>query len=239
MADARALAQSLASALWHDEVDVAVFPPFVHLSATLDTLRASPVAVGAQDSSEFPAGAYTGEVTAEMLADLGCGFVLIGHSERRTLLREDDRLIGRKLSKALACGLKPILCVGETAEERDQSRAEEVVLGQLNSIWKHLGADGLSRLTIAYEPVWAIGTGRSASPQEADEVHHWIRNWLVQRLGLPARNLRIIYGGSVNRTNAAQLFACKNIDGALVGGASLKPDEFYEIHLHAAASRLR
>lgn len=237
LADARSLAQALADASWSQAVDVAVFPPYVHLAATQAILESSPVILGAQDISPFGVGAFTGEINGAMLADLGCHYVLVGHSERRSLCGDDDDALSRKIERTLSSGLAPILCVGETLEEREGGRARDVVLGQLESVWKRMDHAAGPQLTIAYEPVWAIGTGHSASPGEAEEVHRWIRAWLVGQMAAAGEATRILYGGSVNGGNAAELFRCQNIDGALVGGASLKIEDFLEIYRRAANSR--
>ena len=191
--------------------------------------------LGAQDLSEHSAGAFTGDVAAPMLRDVGCEWVLVGHSERRTLHGEGDQLVAAKISAALDAGLAPILCVGETLEERDGGRAEEVVSSQLASVVSQLGAVAMAGLVVAYEPVWAIGTGRTATPEQAELMHVCIRESLAGA-GVAAGVVRILYGGSVTAANAAALFAKPNIDGALVGGASLVAENFSSICVAAAAS---
>jgi triosephosphate isomerase (TIM) len=209
------------------DVDVAVFPPFVYLDEIARSLAGSRVRLGAQNMCVEDSGAFTGEVSAAMLRDVNCTLVILGHSERRHVFGESDELVGAKVRKALAAGLEPILCVGETQGERQDGQTETVVRRQLVT-----GLDGVSkadvaRVTIAYEPVWAIGTGLTASPEQAGDVHNYLRGVLAGLYSDPiAEALRIQYGGSVNAGNAAQLMAQPSIDGALVGGASLKADSF-------------
>jgi len=209
------------------DVDVAVFPPFVYLDEIARSLAGSRVRLGAQNMCNEDSGAFTGEVSAAMLKDVGCELVILGHSERRHVYGESDELVGQKVHKALAAGLEPILCVGETQEERENGQTEEVVRRQLAA-----GLAGVSRLdalrvTVAYEPVWAIGTGLTASPDQAGDVHNYLRGVIA---GLYDEELsetvRIQYGGSVKPSNAAELMAQGGIDGALVGGAALKGDTF-------------
>ena len=209
------------------DVDVAVFPPFVYLDEIARSLAGSRVRLGAQNMCVEDSGAFTGEVSAAMLRDVNCTLVILGHSERRHVFGESDELVGAKVRKALAAGLEPILCVGETQGERQDGQTETVVRRQLVT-----GLDGVSkadvaRVTIAYEPVWAIGTGITASPEQAGDVHNYLRGVLAGLYSDPiAEALRIQYGGSVNAGNTAQLMAQPSIYGALVGGASLKADSF-------------
>lgn len=209
------------------DVDVAVFPPFVYLDELARTLAGSRVRLGAQNMCAEDSGAFTGEVSAAMLKDVGCELVILGHSERRHLFGESDELVGRKVQKALAAGLEPILCVGETQEEREGGQTEEVVRRQLAAGLAGLARPDALRVTIAYEPVWAIGTGLTATPDQAGAVHDYLRGVLAglydQEL---SETVRIQYGGSVKPTNAAELMAQGGIDGALVGGAALKGDSF-------------
>lgn len=234
----KALGAALAADCASLDVEVVVCPPFVFLPAVVDMLAETGIRVGAQNLSESGSGAYTGEIHAEMLVDVGCEYVIVGHSERRMSFGEDDRQVAHKLARAIAAALRPILCVGETLEQRAAGLAREVVLGQLEAVVAHLGAAGLEVATIAYEPVWAIGTGQSASPAQAEEVHGWIRGWLAGVIGAGAAKVPLLYGGSVTPQNAASLFACKDIDGALVGGASLNAKDFLAI-CHAAAAAVR
>lgn len=216
-----------------DAVEVVVCPPYPYL-AQVKSLGGA-LGLGAQDLSSRKEGAFTGDVAASMLLDVGCEWVLVGHSERRTLHGEGNELIAEKIAAALEAGLKPILCVGETMAERDGGQAEEVVRSQLDSVVSVLGAAAMADVVVAYEPVWAIGTGRTASPEQAEQMHAFIRDCL-SGAAVAAGGVRILYGGSVTAANASALFAKPNIDGALVGGASLVADSFSSICAAAAAS---
>lgn len=209
------------------QIDVAVCPSFVHLAQVLAQAAKSGLQVGAQDCSHMQSGAYTGEVSAEMLADLGCEWVLLGHSERRQYHSESDDMVAAKLAAALEAGLKPVLCIGETQAQREDGEAFEVVARQLKGALA--GQAELRGLVVAYEPVWAIGTGLTATPAEAQEMHSFIREQLAGIGSLNAAKLRILYGGSVKAANAQALFSQPDIDGALVGGASLDAAEFAKI----------
>jgi triosephosphate isomerase len=210
-------------------IDIAVFPPYVYLSDAVRTLEGSRIAVGAQDVCAESGGAFTGQVSAAMLKDVGCSYVIVGHSERRRWYHEDDALVARKFAAALAANLTPVLCVGETLEEREAQLTEAVVARQLDAVISMHGAGGFARAILAYEPVWAIGTGRTASPEQAQEVHSFLRNRVHAQDAKMARQLRILYGGSVKAGNAAELFVMPDVDGGLVGGASLSADEFQQI----------
>jgi len=213
-----------------DEVEVLLLPPFTSLDCAGRLLAGTRIALGAQDLHFEEAGAFTGEISAEMLKACGCTYVLAGHSERRTLFREDDPLVNRKLSAALASGLLPILCVGETLEEHRQGRVEERITSQLIADLDAVDAEEMASIVIAYEPIWAIGTGETASPEEAEETICLIRGWIAATYDEHrAAAMRILYGGSVNPENTASLIAQPNIDGVLVGGASLDPDSFARI----------
>jgi triosephosphate isomerase len=209
------------------EAEVAVCPSYVHLAQAVQLCAGSAVAVGAQDCSHMQSGAYTGEVSAQMLVDQGCRWVIIGHSERRQYHSESDNLVAAKLGAAMAAGLLPIVCVGETREQRESGEAETVVAGQLRGALD--GQADVAGLVVAYEPVWAIGTGLTASPEQAQAMHAFIRGCLAGVAGLDAEATRVLYGGSVKAGNAAQLFAQRDIDGALVGGAALDAAEFLAI----------
>jgi len=210
--------------------EVLICPPFVYLWEVARLLRDSDVALGAQDVCAEPVGAHTGEVSAAMLRDVGCSHVIVGHSERRALYGEDDQLVARKFVAAQREGLVPILCVGESLDERESGRTAEVVLRQLDSVLGLAGVEGFRDAVLAYEPVWAIGTGKTATPAMAQEAHAFVRARLTERFGAAAaREIRIQYGGSVKPENAAELMAQPDIDGALVGGASLDPDDFARI----------
>ena len=205
----------------------AVCAPFPHLAAVGQALRGSDVALGAQDVSQFEDGAYTGGVSGAMLADCGCRYVIVGHSERRSVFGEGDETVALKYAQALKHRLTPILCVGETLAKRESGVTEEVVGRQLNAVIQRCGLAALAQGVIAYEPVWAIGTGRTATPQQAQAVHSFIRGHVGDRR--LAGSLLILYGGSVKANNAAQLFAMADVDGGLIGGASLVADEFVAI----------
>lgn len=213
----------------HD-VTVAVCPPFVYLQAVTRALAASSIAVGAQDLYFEPDGAFTGEISSSMLKDTGCTYCLCGHSERRHVIGETDHLIGKKVAAAISGGLLPILCVGELLSEREASRTNEVVTRQLEEGLAGLSAEKLSAVTIAYEPVWAIGTGVTATREQAQAAHDFIRKLIGRMYGdQRAAEIRILYGGSVKPGNAAELMGCTDIDGLLVGGASLKADDFLAV----------
>lgn len=221
------------------DVDIIIIPPFTSLFKASDLLsQGSNVKLGAQNMSAEKSGAFTGEISAEMLRDLFARYVIIGHSERRTLFGETDEIVARKLRTAIDGSLKPILCVGETLEERDGGRVEEVLERQLRSALAGLDVKELAEVVIAYEPVWAIGTGRTATPEQAQETHAFVRACVAKIAGLPAaEKIRIQYGGSVKPDNALSLLSQPDIDGALVGGASLDPRGFAEIV--AAAAKVR
>ena len=225
------LLAALAAGVSSETVEVVVCPAHVHLSQAVDLCSATSMAVGAQDCSRFDSGAYTGEIAAPMIADAGCRWVILGHSERRAYHGESDELIAAKLTAAVEAGLSPILCVGETREQREAGQAEVIVAQQLAGAL--LNQPKLSGLVIAYEPVWAIGTGLTATPQQAQDMHAFIRGELPAA-GLDAANMRVLYGGSVKAGNAAELFAQPDIDGALVGGAALVAEDFQAI-IDAAA----
>ena len=208
-------------------IAVAVFPPFVSLGAAQQALAGSPIILGGQNMHEADFGAFTGEISAPMLLTAGCRMVILGHSERRQLFGETDAGINRKAKVALSAGLKPIVCVGEVLEDREDGRTEAVLEGQLRGSLEGLTEGDLEEMTIAYEPVWAIGTGRVATIEQAGEAHRFIRRWIGQKFSeAAAGRLRIQYGGSVKPDNAAGLLADPDIDGALVGGAALDADKF-------------
>jgi len=218
-------------------VDCAVCVPFPYLGDTAAKVAGSKLLLGAQNVSEFDSGAYTGEVSAGMLAEFGCRFVLVGHSERRALFGETDAQVAKKFAAAQKSGLAPILCVGETLAEREASRTEEVVARQLDAVLDVAGVGALSKAVLAYEPVWAIGTGRTATPAQAQEVHAFLRARVAVREPAMAAGLRILYGGSVKPGNAAEIFAMQDVDGGLIGGASLVAEDFLAICKAAAAKR--
>ncbi len=237
LASARALASDVAAALPQlAGVEMAVCPPFVHVPAVAAALSGSALALGAQNLCEFEPGAYTGEVAAEMLLELGVRWVLVGHSERRALFGDSNERVLAKLRRAVACGLTPVLCVGETLAERQAGHTETVVDAQLDAVLNASDAEALlPALVVAYEPVWAIGTGETASPEQAQDVHRYIRARLAARAPTLAAQMRLLYGGSVKASNAQALFAMPDIDGGLIGGAALKAEEFIAIGLAARA----
>ena len=232
LSSAKALAGELAAAVPSDraQIDVLVAPPYPYLLAVAEAIRGSAIQLGAQNAWHTPPGAYTGEVAVEMLKDAGCRQVILGHSERRHILEENDELINRKVKAVLEGGLDVILCVGELLAEREADQTEAVLNFQMDGGLADVPGESLSRITIAYEPVWAIGTGKTATPDQAEAAHVYLRGWLAERYSSEiAEQTRILYGGSVNPKNAADLLNQTNVDGALVGGASLKADQFLPI----------
>lgn len=219
-----------------DTVAMLVCPPFPYLGDALAALDGSGIAVGAQNVSQHEAGAYTGETSAAMLADIGCSHVIVGHSERRALMGESSDVVAAKFLAAQAQGLTPVLCVGETLDQREAGETEKVIDEQLDAVLNTAGVDSLARAIIAYEPVWAIGTGKTATPEQAQAVHAHIRGRVAAQSAEVAAGVQILYGGSVKGDNAAGLFGMEDIDGGLVGGASLKADDFLAI-ANAAAAR--
>jgi triosephosphate isomerase len=209
--------------------EVAVCPPYVYIPAVQSQLDGTDIAWGAQDLSTEQAGAYTGEVAASMLKDFACTYVIVGHSERRTYHTESDDLVAKKFAIARAAGLVPILCIGETLEEREAGITEKVVARQLDAVIDLEGIDALAGGVIAYEPVWAIGTGKTATPEQAQEVHAFIRSRVAAKSTAVAEGLRILYGGSMKPGNAKELIDKHDIDGGLIGGASLNAADFLGI----------
>ncbi|QXH47648.1 triose-phosphate isomerase [Pseudomonas xanthosomatis] len=221
------LTQGLSEMLVPDGIEVAVFPPALFINEVVDGLKGKGVIVGAQNSAIQPEqGALTGEVAPSQLAEVGCKLVLIGHSERRQIIGESDEVLNQKFAAAQKSGLTPVLCVGETLEEREAGKTLEVVGRQLSSVIDVFGIKAFANAVIAYEPVWAIGTGLTASPQQAQDVHAAIRKQLAAMDAEVAGNVQLLYGGSVKAANAAELFGMPDIDGGLIGGASLNADEF-------------
>jgi triosephosphate isomerase len=211
------------------EVECAVCVPYPYLAQAADRLRGTPLAWGAQNVSEHAQGAYTGEVSAAMLAEHGCRYVIVGHSERRQLYGETDAQVAAKFSAVQSAGMTPILCVGETLAERDAGKTESVVQRQLDAVLAVAAGRGFAHAVLAYEPVWAIGSGRNATPEQARDVHAFLRSRVAAQDAGIARELRILYGGSVKAANAAALFAMPELDGGLIGGASLVAQEFLAI----------
>ncbi|MHC4546250.1 MAG: triose-phosphate isomerase [Planctomycetota bacterium] len=227
------LAESIASGtseIAGQSISVAVFPPFIYLPSVFKALNTSNIAVGAQDLYFEQNGAFTGEISVSMLKDIGCTYALCGHSERRHVIGETDELINKKVAAAISGGLLPVLCVGELLDERKASQTNEVVTRQIKNGLAGLSAEKISAVTIAYEPVWAIGTGLTATPQQAQEAHELVRKLLAEMYDAQlAEEIRILYGGSVKPGNAAELMQQQDVDGSLVGGASLKADDFLAI----------
>jgi triosephosphate isomerase len=210
-------------------VKCAVCVPFPYLGQVQQLLSGSGVAWGAQDISQFDAGAYTGEVSGAMLVDFGCRYAIVGHSERRTLFGETSEIVAQKYAAALKAGLTPILCVGETLQQRESGTTETAIAAQLDAVTSRCGVQSLAHAVVAYEPVWAIGTGKTASPEQAQAVHAYIRGRIGSEDASIAERVQVLYGGSVKAANAGQLFEMKDIDGGLIGGASLDAHEFAAI----------
>lgn len=238
LAGALKLASELRNRLGsHRGAEVLVFPPYPFLHPVVERLRNSAIAVGGQDLSTEASGAFTGAVSTSMLRSVGCTHVLVGHSERRAVFGDDNATVARKLRVALDGGLIPVLCIGETFDQRQAGETFEILGAQLDTALDGLDADTLSDMIIAYEPVWAIGTGKVASPEQAEEVHADLRKQLTERYNSEiANSVRILYGGSVKPDNAAELLRQANIDGALIGGASLQADDFLAIATAGAAA---
>ncbi len=213
-----------------DGVQAIICPPFTSLALASELIKGSPIKLGAQNMYHEDEGAFTGEISPKMLKSVGCSYVILGHSERRQYFGETNELINKKAKKALAAGLIPIICVGETLEEREKNITDQVVSAQVQGVLKDISSSDVEKIIIAYEPVWAIGTGKNATPEQAEYVHRLIRKLVGQLYSWAvAEKLIIQYGGSVKPDNAAELFKRSDIDGALVGGACLKADSFYQI----------
>lgn len=227
--EAALLARALVDGYADGGAEAAVCPPFPYLPAVARIVAGTPVALGAQDVSRHDSGAHTGDVSAGMLRDVGCRWVIVGHSERRTRLGETDETVRAKLERAREGGLAPIACVGETLEEREAGEAERVVGRQVDALLADGGAEAVGESVIAYEPVWAIGTGRNAAPEDAQAMHRTVRERVASHSAAAAESVRILYGGSVNEKNAAGLFSMPDVDGGLVGGASLDAGRFIAI----------
>ncbi len=213
----------------HNKTRVIVFPPYPYLPQVQALLKNSPIAIGAQNISSSDSGAFTGEVSADMIKDFSVEYVIVGHSERRMLYFEDNEMVASKIRIVLDKKLTPILCVGESLSEHELGQTETVIAEQVNIIIKTLGIKIFAHIIIAYEPIWAIGTGKTAIPEQAQAVHEFIRTLLAKFDAHIAQEISILYGGSVTAKNAHSLFSCADVDGGLVGGASLKADEFSHI----------
>ena len=212
-----------------DCVNLIVCPPFTHLSSVIESLAGSNVAVGAQDCATEVKGAYTGEVAASMIAALGCKYVILGHSERRQYYGETSETLNKKMARAYENNLTPIYCVGENLDEREAERHFDVVKAQIEEVVFNLSEEQFKNLVIAYEPVWAIGTGKTATAEQAQEIHAYIREVLRSKFGAAAEECPILYGGSCKPSNASEIFAKEDVDGGLIGGAALKADDFLAI----------
>ena len=212
-----------------DGLEMLVLPPFPYLAQVADVCGGTALKVGAQDLSVEAGGAFTGDVSASMLVDCGAQYVLVGHSERRELHGEDDEVVAAKFAAALEAGLTPILCVGETLEERESGLADAVIHRQIEAVLNRSGIEGIGRAVVAYEPVWAIGTGKTATPEQAQEIHALIRSRLSEDDVTIGGYIQILYGGSMKPQNASELLACADIDGGLIGGAALKSEDFLGI----------
>jgi triosephosphate isomerase len=236
MSESRALVAALRAGVpASTKAGMLLCPPYVYVPAVREWLEGSSIALGAQDVADRPGtGAFTGEVSAAMLRDVGCSHVIVGHSERRALYGESDALVATKFKVALEAALTPILCVGETLEQREAGQTQPTVERQVTAVLDAAGVGAFGSAVIAYEPVWAIGTGRTATPEQAQEVHALIRALVAKRDATIAAGLPVLYGGSVKGANARNLFAMDDIDGGLVGGASLVAAEFLEIFRAAA-----
>lgn len=212
------------------EVEIGVCPPFVYLLPVGEIIKDSSIKLGAQNCHWEPRGAFTGEISAEMLKEIGCSYVIVGHSERRHLMGETNEIINKKIKAALRAGLNPIFCIGELLEDRQEGKTESVLRRQLEEGLDGIASEEFQKIIIAYEPVWAIGTGKTATPQQAEQTHFFIREFLARLINEnAARNIRIMYGGSVKPENIKEIICQPNVDGALVGGASLEVDSFLQI----------
>lgn len=230
--EAEALSKEIASK-WENKSfksEALICPPFVSISSVVNGFAGSDFKTGAQNVSEEDNGAFTGEISTEMLKDSGCEYVIVGHSERREYYHEDDERVASKAKKVIDSALKAIICVGEVLSDRKNGRAENVVKAQLNTVLKELAGDLSDQMVVAYEPVWAIGTGETATPDQAQEMHKYIRSLLTDHFGVDiAGKIRILYGGSMKPENAEELLSQEDVDGGLIGGASLKADSFSQI----------
>jgi len=223
------LVDTIKTGLAGSDIEVAICAPYIYLPELSQRLQGSGVATGAQNVSEHEAGAYTGEISTTMLNDFNCHYVIVGHSERRSLYAESDALVADKFAQVQSAAMVPILCLGEQLAEREAGITEAVVARQLDAVIDKVGIAAFAQAVIAYEPVWAIGTGKTATKEQAQAVHAFIRQRLAQQDSTIAASIRILYGGSVNAANALELFSMTDVDGGLVGGASLKAEEFLTI----------
>ncbi len=221
-----------------DNVDIVIAPPFTALNIALKIVKKSNIKISAQNMHFEEKGAFTGEISPSFLKAIGCGYVILGHSERRDIFKESDEYVNKKLKKALKMQLNPIVCIGEHLDEREDGKAKEIIQNQMRETFRDLTKEDMIKLVIAYEPIWAIGTGKTATPEQAEEIHAFIREILSKKYDTETANLvRIQYGGSIKPSNAEELFKQENIDGGLVGGASLQADSLFEI-IKAAAKTI-
>lgn len=227
--EAREFFSNLKGLITSTNAEVIISAPYTLLETSIDETKGSVIKISAQNMNENDKGAYTGEISADMLNDLGVGYTLLGHSERRTYYNETDEKINLKAKKAIEKGIVPIICIGETLEEREGNKTEEILTRQIKIAYENISNDEFLKTVIAYEPVWAIGTGKTASPEMAQETHAFIRNLLVELYGEDANKVSILYGGSMNEKNANDLLAQEDIDGGLIGGASLDHSTFSTI----------
>lgn len=227
---AQSLAQGIVAGLGDDVADIAVCVPYVFLNEISQVVQNTRLALGAQNVADKPSGAFTGEISAAMLQEYGCKYALVGHSERRTYYGDTDQSVAARFCQAQEQGLIPVLCIGETLEEREQEKTFDVITTQLDAVVDKAGIAAFSKAVIAYEPVWAIGTGRTATDEQAQEVHQFIRQYLAAKDQVVAENIQILYGGSAKPDNAKGLFAMPDIDGGLIGGASLDAESFLKIY---------
>ena len=231
--DAKQLAAAILAGLEGDNADVAVCAPFVYLADLQEQLKGSQLLMGAQNVGDQASGAYSGEVAAQMLSDFGCRYAIVGHSERRSYYNDTNESVAARYCQAMTQDITPILCVGETLEQREADRTFQVIDQQLDAVIEQAGIESFAKAVIAYEPVWAIGTGKTATDEQAQEVHAYIRARIADKNPEIAENLQILYGGSVKPDNAKGLFAMADIDGGLIGGASLDADSFLKIYQSA------
>ncbi len=229
LASMKPLVEAIKAGLESCDAEVAICAPYIYLAELSQSLAGTALRTGAQNVSEHEAGAYTGEISTGMLADFNCHYVIVGHSERRSLYGESDELVAEKFARVQAATMVPILCIGELLDEREAGITETVVARQLDAVIERVGIDAFSNAVIAYEPVWAIGTGKTATKEQAQEVHAFIRQRLAGQNSTIAEAVRVLYGGSVKADNANDLFSMTDVDGGLIGGASLKAEDFLAI----------
>lgn len=220
----------VASSVGSENANLLICVPSIHLADISKLVSNSKVILGAQDAHWEDKGAFTGEISSSMLSDYQVEYVLVGHSERRQMFADDNKRVAQKFEAALKNGIKPILCIGETLQEREQNRTMEVLTAQCMSVIEHAGIEAFANACLAYEPIWAIGTGKTASPEQAQEIHQALRSLIAEKDQSIAAGLQILYGGSMNAGNASELLAQPDIDGGLIGGASLKAEDFLEIY---------